>query len=68
MTGAENLEMDVAVRYSDYDTFGDTTNHKVGVKWQPVDNVLVRGYRVYSIPCTIDQRPVRRRICQQPVC
>jgi outer membrane receptor protein involved in Fe transport len=40
---AEVLEVDIAVRYSDYDTFGDTTNHKIGVRWMPVDGLMVRG-------------------------
>lgn len=40
---AEILEMDVALRYSDYDTFGDTTNHKIGIRWAPFDGLMVRG-------------------------
>ncbi|NQY49735.1 MAG: TonB-dependent receptor [Colwellia sp.] len=37
------LEFDFAIRYSDYSDFGDTTNPKVGMKWRPVADVLVRG-------------------------
>jgi outer membrane receptor protein involved in Fe transport len=40
---AQALEVDVAVRYSDYNTFGDTTNHKIGVRWVPFDGLMVRG-------------------------
>jgi len=43
LPAAELLEVDVAVRYSDYDTFGDTTNHKIGVRYVPFDGLLIRG-------------------------
>ncbi len=39
----ESLEADIGWRYSDYDTFGDTDNWKVGVQWRPMDDLLVRG-------------------------
>ena len=40
---AKELSLSVASRYSDYDTFGDTTNSKIGMKWRPTDSLLVRG-------------------------
>lgn len=40
---AKSLEFSVAARYSDYSTFGETTNPKFGVRWQVIDSVLVRG-------------------------
>jgi iron complex outermembrane receptor protein len=40
---AESLEVDGALRYSDYDTFGDTTNYKLGLRWIPVDGLMVRS-------------------------
>ncbi len=40
---AKELTLNVASRYSDYDTFGDTTNNKFGFKWRPFDDLLVRG-------------------------
>ncbi|WP_425481910.1 TonB-dependent receptor plug domain-containing protein [Lysobacter panacisoli] len=40
---AKELSFDVAGRYSDYDTFGDTINSKFGLKWKPIDDLLVRG-------------------------
>lgn len=43
ITGARELSVSLASRYSDYDTFGDTTNSKAGIKWRPIDDVLVRG-------------------------
>ncbi len=43
VTGAQLLEFSLASRYSDYSNFGDTTNSKVGFKWKPIDDLLVRG-------------------------
>ena len=39
----QELSLDVAGRYSNYDNFGDTTNGKFGLKWKPVDDLLVRA-------------------------
>lgn len=41
--GAKLLEVSLATRYSDYSTFGNTTNSKIGLKWKPIDDLLVRG-------------------------
>jgi len=43
MAFAQELTFNVASRYSDYTTFGDTTNNKFGFKWRPIDDLLVRG-------------------------
>ncbi len=53
---AQSLNLDLAVRYSDYDTFGDTTNHKVGIEWRPSDNLLIRGTQstAFRAPSTSD--------------
>lgn len=53
---AETLEVDVALRYSDYDTFGDTTNHKIGVRWVPVDGLMFRATSstAFRAPSTSD--------------
>jgi iron complex outermembrane receptor protein len=40
---AKQLSINVASRYSDYDTFGDTVNNKFGLQWRPMDDLLVRG-------------------------
>lgn len=40
---AKSLELSVASRYSDYSNFGDTTNSKIGLKWKPIDDLLIRG-------------------------
>jgi outer membrane receptor protein involved in Fe transport len=38
-----SLDLDLAVRYSHYNDFGNTTNPKIGLKWQMTDEVLLRG-------------------------
>jgi iron complex outermembrane recepter protein len=38
-----SLELNAAVRYSDYSTFGDATTGKVGFRWQPVEDLVFRG-------------------------
>ena len=43
MPGVEQLDLELATRYSDYSNFGDTTNSKVGVKWRINEDLLVRG-------------------------
>ena len=50
----ETLELDLAARYSDYSSFGDTTNGKYGLSWRPIDSLQVRatyaeGFRAPSI-------------------
>lgn len=40
---AKSLNVDVASRYSDYSTFGSTTNSKVGFRWQLNDDLTFRG-------------------------
>lgn len=39
----EDLEFSVATRYSDYSNFGDTTNSKVGIKYDVTDDLAIRG-------------------------
>jgi len=51
---AQLLELSVAGRYSDYDVFGSTTTGKVGLRWKPIDELLVRatyseGFRAPNI-------------------
>lgn len=40
---AERLNLTAGVRWSDYDSFGNTTNGKVGFEWKPIGDLLVRG-------------------------
>ena len=39
----ESFEASLAVRYSDYSNFGDTTNGKVGLTWNVTDSLTLRG-------------------------
>jgi outer membrane receptor protein involved in Fe transport len=40
---AKNFEINLAGRYDDYSDFGGTFNPKLGLRWKPLDNLLVRG-------------------------
>lgn len=40
---AKSLNLDVGVRYSDYNITGSTTNWKVALEYKPVEDLLVRG-------------------------
>jgi iron complex outermembrane receptor protein len=39
----KNLEMSLAVRYDDYSDFGNTTNPKIGLRYQPTKSILLRA-------------------------
>lgn len=41
--GINLLEFRIAGRYSDYSNFGDTVNLSAGFKWQPIEDLAVRG-------------------------
>ena len=43
MAFAKSLDVTVASRYSDFDSFGDTTNSKLGIEYRPTDDLLFRG-------------------------
>ena len=52
---AESLDLNIAIRHSDYSTFGRTTNGKYNIMWRPYSSLLVRvtasdGFRAPSIP------------------
>jgi len=40
---ARSLDISLAARRSDYSSFGSTTNPKVSLHWQPIEDLLVRG-------------------------
>ncbi|WP_300395894.1 TonB-dependent receptor [Henriciella sp.] len=51
---AQVLDLDLALRYSDYDLFGSDTNYKVGLNWQVYSDLKLRGtystaFRVPSV-------------------
>ena len=41
--GFRVLELQLATRFEHYSDFGDTTNSKVAVRWQPIASVTLRG-------------------------
>lgn len=43
VVGAQELELSIAGRYSDYSNFGDVTNGKFGFKWRPIKDLMIRG-------------------------
>ncbi|TAL84574.1 MAG: TonB-dependent receptor [Rhodanobacter sp.] len=54
LPGAKALDLSAATRYSDYSTFGGTTNSKLGLRWQVFDDLTLRstlaqGFRAPSI-------------------
>jgi iron complex outermembrane recepter protein len=55
MSGVDMLELSVASRYSDYNTFGSTTNSKLGLRWTVNDELTLRttvseAFRAPSVP------------------
>lgn len=40
---AQQLDIRLASRYSDYSTFGETTNSSAGFAWKPIDDLMIRG-------------------------
>lgn len=38
-----SFNVDFALRYSDFNQFGSTTNPKIGLRWRPLDEWLFRG-------------------------
>jgi outer membrane receptor protein involved in Fe transport len=40
---AESVNLDLAFRYSDYETFGTDDNYKIGLNWQIVEDLKVRA-------------------------
>jgi outer membrane receptor protein involved in Fe transport len=50
----EGLELSLAGRYDDYSDFGDTTNPKIAVRWEPIESLALRaswgtGFRAPSL-------------------
>ncbi|QYF95836.1 TonB-dependent receptor [Massilia sp. PAMC28688] len=40
---SKTLEVQLALRHDDYSEVGSTTNPKIGVRWQPMPTLLLRG-------------------------
>ena len=43
LPGAERLDLSLAGRYSDYSTFGGEETFKAGLRWQPIEDLVLRG-------------------------
>lgn len=43
VTGAELLELKMGARYDNFSSFGGNTTFQSGIKWMPIDGLLVRG-------------------------
>ena len=41
----KSLHAEVALRYSDYSTFGSDTTHKLGLTWKVTDNFMLRSVK-----------------------
>ena len=39
----DTLDLSAALRYSDYSTFGNANTGKVGFRWQPMEDLVIRG-------------------------
>lgn len=55
LPGVELLNLNTAIRYSDYDLFGGDTNYKVGLEWQAAPSFKARAtyataFRIPNIP------------------
>jgi outer membrane receptor protein involved in Fe transport len=53
---AKSLNLTLGTRYSHYNSFGGTTNSKLGVEWRPIDDLLLRTTyaEVFRAPTVID--------------
>lgn len=40
---ADTVDLQLAGRYDDYDTFGGDFNPKVALRWQPIEQLILRG-------------------------
>lgn len=55
--GIQALNISASLRYDSYNDFGNTTNPKVGVTWEPVDWITLRGSwsKSFNAPTPVDQ-------------
>lgn len=65
------LELSGALRYSDYDLFGDSTNYKLALNWKPLDDVELRSshssaFRTPNVPELFLSNLVQNRITRDP--
>lgn len=43
ISGDQSLDLSLAFRSSDYNTSGSDTTSKFGIRWQPIDELIIRG-------------------------
>lgn len=43
VSGVDYLGADIATRYADYSTFGDTTKSRIGLEYRPIEDLLLRA-------------------------
>jgi iron complex outermembrane recepter protein len=57
----KTLEMQAALRYDDYSDFGNTTNPKLGLKFKPTNEILLRANwgRGFRAPTLVEITPSR---------
>lgn len=57
MPGIQSLSLSASARYDKYNDFGSTTNPKIGVTWEPVDWITLRGSwgKSFNAPTPVDQ-------------
>jgi outer membrane receptor protein involved in Fe transport len=56
VVAAESLELNVGIRRDSFDSFGSATSGQIGIRWQPVQDVLVRATKSQSFrePTIVD--------------
>lgn len=56
-TLAESLTLNVSGRYTDYDSYGADSTYKVGLNWEPIENLMFRFSRgtSYRAPALFEQ-------------
>ncbi len=56
LPGAQSLNLDLGVRYSNYSMFGNSTNYQAKLEYRPISNLLIRGTysKVFRVPTLAD--------------
>ncbi|MFA5940408.1 MAG: TonB-dependent receptor [Sinimarinibacterium sp.] len=56
LPGIQELGLSLAGRYSDYGRFDPATTGKVGLRWKPIDDILLRGTysQAFRAPSVVD--------------
>lgn len=59
---SRDIALDVAVRWSDYASFGQNTSWQAGLRWQPAEELTLRANyaEVFRVPTTVELYSQRR--------